>query len=75
MDKIKVLMIDDNVNLTEMVSTYFKKNNKIEIVDCCYNGEEGIKYLTELGNNWYSVTAQFRPGELTDWYYLVWVEQ
>lgn len=31
--------------------------------------------LTELGNNWYSVTAQFRPGELTDWYYLVWVEQ
>lgn len=51
MEKIKVLMIDDNVNLTEMVTTYFKKNNKIEIVDCCHNGEEGIKYLCENGNN------------------------
>ena len=51
MEKIKVLMIDDNVNLTEMVTTYFKKNTKIEIVDCCHNGEEGIKYLCENGNN------------------------
>ena len=49
--KIKVLMIDDNVNLTEMVKTYFKKNKQIEIVDCCHNGEEGIKYLTEKGEN------------------------
>ena len=26
MDKIKVLMIDDNVNLIEMVKEYFKNN-------------------------------------------------
>ena len=45
MDKIKVLVIDDNVSLTEMVCEYFKKNKKIEIIDCCNNGEEGIKYL------------------------------
>ena len=50
MDKIKVLMIDDNVNLTEMVSEYFKKNKKIEIVHYCHNGEDGIKYLIEQGN-------------------------
>ena len=30
MDKIKVLMIDDNVNLIEMVKEYFKDKN-IEI--------------------------------------------
>jgi len=51
MEKIKVLMIDDNVNLTEMVKEYFKKNKKIEIVDCCYNGEDGINYLETKGNN------------------------
>ena len=49
--KIKVLMIDDNINLIEMVSIYFKKNKKIEIVDCCRNGEEGIKYIEENGND------------------------
>ena len=32
MDKIKVLMIDDNVNLIEMVKEYFKNNDKIDIV-------------------------------------------
>ena len=41
MDKIKVLMIDDNVNLIEMVKEYFKDKN-IEIAYEAYNGEEGI---------------------------------
>ena len=41
MDKIKVLMIDDNVNLIEMVKEYFKDKN-IEITYEAYNGEEGI---------------------------------
>lgn len=47
MDKIKVLMIDDNINLTEMVKEYFKDNKKIEVVACYYNGEEGIKAIME----------------------------
>ena len=51
MEKIKVLMIDDNVNLTEMVCEYFKKNKKIEVVDCCHNGSDGIDYLKENANN------------------------
>ena len=29
MDKIKVLMIDDNVNLIEMVKEYFKDNKNV----------------------------------------------
>lgn len=48
MKKIRVLMIDDNVKLTEMVMEYFKNNEKIEISKCCYDGEEGLSYI--LGN-------------------------
>ena len=32
MEKIKVIMIDDNVNLISMVEDYFEDNQKIEIV-------------------------------------------
>ena len=45
MGKIRVLIIDDNVNLTEMVKEYFKDNRKIEVVDCCYNGADGLKKI------------------------------
>ena len=45
MNKIKVLMIDDNKNLTEMVKEYFKKNEKIEITACYYDGIEGINAI------------------------------
>ena len=48
MEKIKVLMIDDNIALTEMVKEYFKDSSEIEIVECCYNGEEGLKKIDEL---------------------------
>lgn len=45
MGKIRVMIIDDNVNLAEMVKEYFKDNKKIEVVDCCYNGEDGLKHI------------------------------
>ena len=45
MDNIKVVMIDDNTNLVEMVKEYFKDNESIKIVDVAYDGEEGIKKL------------------------------
>ena len=48
MKKIKVLMIDDNIALTEMVKEYFKDSSEIEITDCCYNGDEGLKKIDEL---------------------------
>ena len=45
--KARVLMIDDNVNLIEMVKEYFKSSEKIEIVSWAYDGEEGIKKIEE----------------------------
>ena len=52
MEKIKVLVIDDNINLTEMIKEYFKNNSKIEIVGCCYDGVEGLKYIIEKDNTY-----------------------
>ena len=48
MEKIKVLMIDDNINLTKMVSEYFKNNKQIEVVSCKYDGVEGLKAIEEM---------------------------
>lgn len=47
MEKIKILMIDDNVNLSEMVNDYFEDHPKIEIVGRAYDGEEGLKIIKE----------------------------
>ena len=42
MEKIRVLMIDDNTSLVEMVKEYFTGHNKIEVVLTCKDGEEGL---------------------------------
>lgn len=47
MEKIKVLMIDDNVNLVMMVEDYFENHPKIEIVGKAYDGIEGLKLIKE----------------------------
>lgn len=47
MEKIKVLMIDDNVNLVEMISDYFENHSKIEIVGSANDGVEGLKIIKE----------------------------
>ena len=47
MMKNKILMIDDNINLIEMVKEYFKDNDEIDICFSAYDGEEGIKVLEE----------------------------
>lgn len=52
MEKIRVLMIDDNVALTEMVKEYFKNNKKIEIVDSYDNGKDGLKAIVEKENDY-----------------------
>ncbi len=48
MEKIKVLIIDENENLTGMVKEYFKEHNKIEVVQSCKYGVTG---LNEIINN------------------------
>lgn len=45
MDKIKVLMIDDNIQLIEAVKEYFKSSKKIEITSVAYDGVEGINKI------------------------------
>lgn len=52
MKKIRVLMIDDNVALTEMIREYFKDNKKIEIVDSYDNGSDGLKAIIEKENTY-----------------------
>ena len=42
MEKIKVLMIDDNQSLVDMVKEYFENHNRIEVVLSCKDGEEGL---------------------------------
>lgn len=54
MNKIRVLMIDDNVSLIEMIKEYSSNHQKIEVVLSANNGEDGIK-LVESKRNDYDV--------------------
>ena len=45
MKTIKVLMIDDNMQLVDMVKEYFSSHAVIEVVDSAFNGSEGLKLL------------------------------
>lgn len=45
MKKIKVLMIDDNIQLIEAVKEYFKKHSEIEIALSANDGKEGIEVI------------------------------
>ncbi len=45
MEKIKVLMIDDNQSLVDMVREYFSSSDKIELVFSCSDGEEGLNTI------------------------------
>lgn len=47
MEKIRVLMIDDNQPLVGMVKEYFKNHQKIEVVLSCKDGEEGLNTIIE----------------------------
>lgn len=47
MEKIKILMIDDNTSLVEMVKEYFKDNQRIEVSLSCKDGLEGLKTILE----------------------------
>ena len=47
MEKIRLLMIDDNVSLIEMVEEYFKGHNKIEVSLTAHDGAEGIQAIEE----------------------------
>lgn len=52
MEKIKVLMIDDNESLVDMVKEYFKDHDKIEVTKSCNDGEEGLKEIINSESNY-----------------------
>ena len=52
MNKIKVLMIDDNMQLIEAVKEYFNSSKLIEIVESANDGEEG---LNKIENSIYDI--------------------
>ena len=51
MNKIRVLMIDDNIELVGMIKEYFNNHASIEVVKTAYDGQEGIR-LIEKGWLW-----------------------
>ena len=51
-NKIRVLMIDDNTSLTEMIKEYFSDNQKIEVVLTSSDGEEGLKTIIDCENEY-----------------------
>ena len=51
MGKVKVLMIDDNINLIKMVREYFKINDNIEIILEAHNGVEGLDLIKKNINS------------------------
>ena len=52
MEKIKVLMIDDNQSLVDMVKEYFENHNKIDVVLSCKDGEEGLETIINKQNEY-----------------------
>lgn len=52
MKKIKVLMIDDNIQLIEAVKEYFKNHNEIEIALSVNDGKEGIEVIENEKNKY-----------------------
>ena len=45
MNKIKVLVIDDNNALVDMVKQYFSSHAVIEVSDVANNGKDGLSLL------------------------------
>lgn len=52
MEKIKVLMIDDNTSLVEMVKEYFSNHQKIAVTLTCENGLEGLDTIINKPNEY-----------------------
>lgn len=51
MEKVKVMLIDDNVNLVNMVKEYFKDNELITISHTAHDGLEGIELISKEKDN------------------------
>ena len=45
MDKKKILVVDDNVSFTRLISSYFDNSDSLEIKYVAKDGEEGLNYI------------------------------
>ena len=52
MKEIRVLMIDDNKSLVDMIEEYFSDNEKLKVVKKAYSGLEGIKVIDKNRNDY-----------------------
>lgn len=52
MDKIRLLVVDDNIALVDMLEEYFKDNTKIEVKYKSYCGLDGIDVIENNINNY-----------------------
>ncbi len=52
MDKVRLLMIDDNINLVGIVKEYFSSNDDICVSLEAYDGEDGIDKITNQQNDY-----------------------
>lgn len=52
MDKIRVVMIDDNVELVNAIKEYFNGSTNIEIINCAHDGEDGIELIEKEIDNY-----------------------
>ena len=48
---MKLIMVDQNVNLVKMVSEYFKNKDNISLEFVAHDGEEGIELIEEKQKN------------------------
>ena len=51
MNKIKLLIIDDNKNLVDMIREYFKDNKKISVNYVAEDGKYGIDIIDKHSDN------------------------
>ena len=51
MEKIKLLVVDDNINLVDMIKEYFKDNKLIDVCYTAYDGEEAIELIQKEKDN------------------------
>lgn len=52
MDKIKLLVVDDNKNLVDLIEEYFKNNSNISVNLKAYDGSEGLDIIKSKQNDY-----------------------
>ena len=48
MEKIKLIVVDDNVELVSMIKEYFSGHADISVVGTAKDGEEGMKLIRNV---------------------------